>query len=179
MKKLRILRFFSRLTAASVLFIVLLSQSSCRVGYSFTSASVSPLVKSIVIHTFPNNAPLVVPTLSRNLTQALKDYFTTQSNLILVDRNGDLDIDGSITGYSISPTAIQGNETAAMNRLTITVHVKFVNKINEKQNFESEFSKYFDYKSTPPPSPSQLEEYITTINNQLVEEIFNKSFANW
>ncbi len=169
----------SKWTAIAVLLLVLLTQSSCRVGYSFTQASVSPLIKTIVIRNLPNNASLVVPTLSRNLTQALKDYFTTQTSLILVDRNGDLDMDGSITGYTITPTAIQGNETAAMNRLTITVHMKFVNKINEKQNFETDFSKFVDFNSTPQPSPSQMEDYIATINEQLVLEIFNKSFANW
>ncbi|HSN50087.1 MAG TPA: LptE family protein [Bacteroidales bacterium] len=174
-----IIKSVVNLSTLAVLLLVLLMQSSCRVGYSFTGASVSPLVKTITIHNLPNNASYVWPTLSRNLTQAIKDYFTTQTSLILVERNGDLDLDGSITGYTITPTAIQGNETAAMNRLTITVHMKFVNKINEKQNFETDFSKYLDYNSTPEPSPGQMDTYIATINEQLVQEIFNKSFANW
>lgn len=162
-----------------VILPVLMMQSSCRVGYSFTGASVSPNVKTINIHNFPNNASLVIPTLSRNFTQSLRDYFTTQTSLSLVEGNADLDLDGAITGYNISPTAIQGNETAAMNRLTITVHVKYVDKTNEKNNFEADFAKYIDYPSTPEPGPSGFEALIEVVTNQLVTDIFNRSLANW
>lgn len=168
-----------RILAAGMIMILAASQSSCRVGYSFTGASVSPLVKTINIHNFPNNAALVIPTLSRDFTEQLRSYFETQTSLSIIEGNGDLDLDGAITGYNISPQAIQGNETAAMNRLTITVHVKFVNKIDDKQSFETDFSKYYDYASTPEPSPSQLAALIAVVNEQLVLEIFNKSLANW
>src|SRR5450759_3211722 len=105
-------------------FFLMLAQNSCRMSYSFTGASVSPDVKTVSIQYFANNASQVVPTLSRVFTYGLKEYFTSQTNLILVDRNGDLNIEGAITGYSIQPIAIQGNETAAQNRLTISVTVK-------------------------------------------------------
>jgi len=91
---------------------------------------------------------LVVPTLSRTVTDGLRDYFTSQTNLVQVDRGGDLVLDGSITQYFVQPVAIQGNETAAMNRLTITVNVKFTNKTDPKQNWESSFSRYQDYASS-------------------------------
>jgi hypothetical protein len=171
--------------AVSVTFIfgqvllLLLFQTSCRVSYSFTGASISPNVKTLTIRYFPNNAPNVVPTLSTSFTDALKDYFTSQSNLILVDHGGDLTVEGSITGYDpASPVAIQGNETAAMNRMTITVNVKFTNRTNEKQNFEANFSRYVDYPSTQ-PLPSIQDQNIKEINDQLVQDIFNKAVVNW
>ena len=157
-------------------FIVILT--SCRVNYSFTGASISPDVKTFTILYFANQAPLVVPTLSRELTDALKDYFTSQTNLTLVDRGGDLVIEGSITGYAVQPVAIQGNETAAMNRLTITINVKFTNRKNEKQNYETSFSRYQDYQSTLPLAAVQ-DGLIKEINDQLVQDIFNKSVVNW
>lgn len=161
----------------SLLF--LLFQTSCRVSYSFTGASISPNVKTLLIRYFPNNAATVVPTLSTSFTDALKDYFTSQSNLNLVDHGGDLTVEGSITGYDpASPVAIQGNETAAMNRMTITVNVKFTNRTNEKQNFESNFSRYKDYNSTQ-PLPSIQEQIIKDITDQLVQDIFNKAVVNW
>jgi hypothetical protein len=151
---------------------------SCRMSYSFTGASISPNVKTVTILNFPNNAGLVVPTLSRTLTEALKDYFSSQTNLILIERNGDLLLDGSITSYAVLPVAIQGNETAARNRLTITVNVKFTNKTDPKQNWETSFSRYQDYSSSF--NLSTVEEgLIREITDQLVQDIFNKAVVNW
>ena len=151
---------------------------SCKVSYSFTGASISPSVKTVTIPYFPNNAGLVVPTLSRTVTDGLRDYFTSQTNLVQVDRGGDLVLDGSITQYFVQPVAIQGNETAAMNRLTITVSVKFTNKTDPKQNWESSFSRYQDYASSYNLSAVQ-EGLIAEITNQLVQDIFNKAVVNW
>ncbi|MBN1197875.1 MAG: LptE family protein [Bacteroidales bacterium] len=163
---------------AIILVSVVMVTGSCRMSYSFTGASISPEVKTISIGYFQNKALLVVPTLSRNLTEALQDYFTSQTNLILVDRNGDLDLEGSITGYSVQPQAISGNEVAQLNRLTITVQVKFTNKFDEKQNFESNFSRYLDYPSSQ-NLVSVQDDLIAEINDQLVQDIFNKSVVNW
>jgi hypothetical protein len=120
-----------------------------------------------------------VPTVSRVFTDALRDYFTSQTKLILVDRNGDLNIEGAITGYTITPQAILGNETAAMNRITITVTVKFTNKKNEKQNFENKtFTRFLDYPSSQNLSAVQ-DGLIKQIDDQLVQDIFNQAVVNW
>ena len=157
--------------------MVLMPQASCKVSYSFTGASISPDIKTVAIPFMTNSASLVVPTLSRTLTDALRDYFTSQTSLQTVDRNGDLEVTGNITGYTVTPVAIQGNETAAMNRLTITVNIKFVNKKNTKQNFESSFSRYQDY---PVADLNTVQDrLIATITDQLVQDIFNKTVVNW
>ncbi len=162
-----------------LLFVLVVGQSSCKMSYSFTGASISPDVKTISIQNFTNNATFVVPTLSRVLTDALRDYFTSQTKLILVDRNADLNIEGAITTYTFLPIAIQGNETAAMNRLTIAVTVKFTNRKNEKQNFENKtFSRYQDYPSSQNLSAIQ-DGLIKQIDDQLVQDIFNQSVVNW
>ena len=158
--------------------MIMIFLPSCRVSYSFTGASISASVKTVTIHYFANNAGLVVPTLSRTVTDALRDYFTSQTNLVQVDRDGDLLLDGSITQYSVMPVAIQGNETAAMNRLTIQVNVKFTNKTDSKQNWESTFSRYQDYSSSYNLSSVQ-EGLIKDITEQLVQDIFNKAVVNW
>jgi hypothetical protein len=148
-------------------------------SYSFTGASVSPQVKTISISYFPNNASFTVPTLSRSFTDALRDYFTSQTNLVLVDRNGDLNLEGSITDYSFRPIAIQANETAAMNRLSITIMVKFSNTKNEKQSFENvSFTRYRDYQSSLSLASIQ-DGLIKEINDELVQDVFNKAVVNW
>ena len=146
--------------------------------YSFTGANISADTKTISIQYFPNNAPLRQPTLSQVLTQSLRDRFSSQTNLMQVSSNGELSLEGEITGYSVSPTAIQANQTAAQNRLTITVKVKFVNTKDDKQSFETGFSRYVDYDSQK--NLQAVEgDLIKTLSDQLVEDIFNKAVVNW
>lgn len=164
--------------AFSILLPALIFLPACRVSYSFTGASISPNVKTVSITYFQNNASLVVPTLSRTLTDALRDYFTSQTNLVLVDRGGDLILDGTITQYAVQPVAIQGNETAALNRLTVVVSVKFVNKTDTKQNWEQTFTRYQDYASSFNLSSVQ-DGLIADITDQLIQDIFNKAVVNW
>lgn len=159
--------------------LILINLSACKVNYSFTGASIAPDVKTFSVVTFPNYAPLIQPILSQNFTEALKDKFQSQTNLELVSRGGDMNFEGSITGYNASPIAIQsGTDLAAQTRLTITVNVKFTNSKNEKQNFESTFSRYADYESSKSLS-SEEDRLIKEINDQLVQDIFNKAVVNW
>ncbi len=157
--------------------ITLLLLNGCGV-YSFTGASISPDIKSISIQQFPNLAMLVQPTLSQSFTMALRDKFASQTNLNILLNNGDLNIEGEITGYTNQPVAIQGNQQAALNRLTITVKVRFTNKKNNKQDFESTFTRYRDYSSQSNLSAVE-NDLIKEINTDLVEDIFNKAVVNW
>jgi len=163
---------------AILISFLLLLTSSCKVKYSFTGGSVDPKVKTVSIQYFPNKASIVVPTLSQTFTQALRDRFSTQTRLTLVNYNGDMDIEGSITGYAVQPEAIQANQTAALNRLTITVEVKFTNKIDEKQNFEQSFARFEDYSSSQNLSAVQ-DGLIQDINSALIDDIYNKTVVNW
>ncbi len=161
------------------LFLALaLLLGGCSVKYSFTGASISPEVKTVSIASFPNVASLVNPTLAASFTEALKEKFVTQTSLSLQNFGGDLDFAGEITTYDVAPVAIQGNETAALNRLTIAVHVKFVNLRDEKANFDRSFSAYEDYSANRPFSDVE-GELVATIQEKLVEDIFNAAVANW
>ncbi len=160
-----------------VLILISLTLAACSGGYSFTGGSVGE-AKTLRVGYFPNRAAVVNPSLSNQFAEALKDRFLQQSSLKLSNDVADLEFDGQITAYRITPQAIQGNETAALNRLTITVNVKFVNRIDESKNFESSFSRFADYSST---------ESLTSVENQLVDEIleqitediFNRALVNW
>lgn len=159
------------------IFITIIVCTSCGV-YSFTGASIDPKAKTISIKTFPNMAPMVNPSLSQDFTEALQDKFIRQTSLILSESNADYELEGEIVGYSTTPIAIQGNETAALNRLTISVNVRFTNKLNEKDNFEQRFSRYVDYDSSR--NLSEVEsDLVKQINEVLVEDIFNKAVVNW
>jgi len=160
------------------LVCMLLVLSSCRIKYSFTGASLAPDMRTVNVQYFTNQAPIFQPTVSNVFTEALKDKLISQSNLELVKDNSDLDFQGEITGYNTSPVAIQGNETAALNRLTISVHVKFTNNKNSKLNFDKTFQEYADFESSKTLS-SVESELITQIVDKLTEDIFNASLSNW
>ena len=133
--------------------------------------------KTISIAFFPNNAALVQPVLSQSFTEDLRNFFQTQSSLSLTSRGGDLQIEGSIVDYRIAPISIT-DISAASNRLTITVNVKFTNTLDPTKDFDSNFSRFADF-----PSSQNLvsieSELIRQINQQLAQDIFNRALINW
>ena len=150
---------------------------SCGI-YSFSGASISNDVKNITINTFQNISGLAPPTLSNSLTEALKDKFSSETRLSLIDNDGDLMFNGQITNYTINPIAILANETASKNRLTISIKVNFINNIDEESNYNKTFSRYVDYESSI--NFTSIEESLNEeIVSQLIEDIFNEAFTNW
>jgi len=168
---------FKHIKILSLVTIILLLYG-CKMNYSFTGASIPPDVKTINIKYFPNNAPLVAPTLSQKLTDGLRDKFTSETSLDLVNEGGDLILEGSIIGYRTSPVAIQGDDQPALNRLTITIDVAYTNTFEESMSFESSFSRYADYSSDANLNDVQ-EGLIEEINTMLIEDVFTKAVVNW
>ncbi len=160
--------------------VLCFSFSGCRIHYDMSGAVLGD-AKTVNVEYFANSpgATLAKPTYSSTLTEALKDILTSQTSLNLSGRGADLQFEGQVTGYAVSPVAIQsGTDIASFNRLTITVSVKFTNTKNEKMNFEQTFSRYADYPSAS--SLNQVEDaLIKTIDDQLVQDIFNKALINW
>lgn len=160
-----------------IICCIVLSTSSCGV-YSFTGASISSDVKTISIQNFLNKATLSPPLLPNNLTEGLRDKFISETNLTPVKSDGDITFNGYVSNYSISPIAVQANETAAQNRLSISIKITYVNSLSEENNYEKTFSRYVDYESSQ--DFNSIEESLNNqIIVQLIEDIFNEAFANW
>lgn len=98
--------------------------------YSFSGASIPAEAKTVSVQYFPNQAQLINPLLSENFTTALRDAIMNQTSLDMVDSGGDLSFEGEIVDYRTTPVAITAGQTAALNRLTITVNVRFVNNFD-------------------------------------------------
>jgi hypothetical protein len=156
-------------------------QWGCSVKYSLSGASISPLAETFSVSYFPNNAAMVSPILSSTLTDALQERFVRQSRLMQMSEGGDLHLEGEITGYTSTPAAItsgQDMEYAAMNRLTITVRVRFTNIIEPQYDFDRSFSAYSEYDASrllPEVEPALIPEIV----EMLVEDIFNAAVSNW
>jgi len=146
--------------------------------YSFSGASIPPEAKTVSVLYFPNQAPLINPLLSDQFTTALRDAMMNQTSLDMVESGGDLAFEGEIVDYRTTPVAITSDQTAALNRLTITVNVRFVNTFDESKSFETKFSHYEDYPSEQELTSVQ-ESLTSVIVEALVEDIFNKALVNW
>ncbi|MGE4585983.1 MAG: LptE family protein [Mangrovibacterium sp.] len=156
----------------------LLALQGCKVGYSFTGAAIADDVKTFSVDYFANRARLVNPNLSQQFTEALQEKLMRQTSLDLVRERGDLEFSGQITGYETRPMNIKEGDYASQTRLTVTVKVKFVNNTDHEADWEKSFSAYSDYDSSKILSEVE-EELMTEILEQLMEDIFNASIANW
>lgn len=147
--------------------------------YSFSGTSIQPDVKTITINYFEYKALKVNPTLSNDLTEALRTQFRKMTGLEQLDMDGDLEITGEITGYDVRATAITAGDVASQNRLTVNVKVSFTNKNHPEDDFTNKsFSAYSDFDATQ--SLDAVEStLITEIIDKLVEDIFNATVAQW
>lgn len=156
--------------------LAILTLNSC---YTLSGSSIDPNWQTIRIATFPNYAPYQNPNLSREFTDALQDIFNNRTKLSLTnDEESDLMLEGEITTYQQSSVAIQANEVAGKNRLTVAVRVRYQNNKDETKSFDKSFSAYedFDANQTLQQAESAL---LDSILEQLTTQIFNAIAMDW
>lgn len=162
-----------------ILFIISISIQSCGT-YSFTGADIDySSTKTFQVSYFQNNALIVEPGIDRDFTLKLQDLLLNQTSLDLVNSNGDLVFEGEIVEYYIAPITATSQSTAAQNRLTISVNVRFYNTKEELKDFEQRFSFYYDYGGSTQLTGSQLDDAIDIIYERITQDVFNASLANW
>jgi hypothetical protein len=161
----------------SFLLILMCSSQGCQVRYSFSGGQFSG-AKTFSVDLFRTQTALASPVYAQRLTEGLKDVLLSQSPLTLSESAGDLRYEGSITDYRVTPVAIQGNETASLNRLSITLKVKYTNTLEPDLSFDKTFTKFADFTATE--DLYSIEENLwQSINDQIIQEIYNASVGNW
>ena len=151
---------------------------SCKVNYGFKGISIPPEAKTISVAFFQNNATMASPSESQKFTEKMRDMVSSQTNLALTKQNGDLQFEGAIVDYSVSPVAVQSTDQAALNRLTVTINVKYTNSIDQSKSFNQNFQRFYDYSSSKTLSTIESEA-LDEINRQIAEDVFQKAFNNW
>jgi len=153
--------------------------SACHVGYSLSGASIPEYAKTFSVQYFKNQAQLAGPTVPQTFTDALRNYIASHSSLSLVP-DGDLNFSGNISGYTIAPVTVSSSSPAqsATTRLSITIDVTYTDKKDAKKSFNASFTRYADFPSSQSITAVQ-NDLITAINNQLVQDVFDKAFNNW
>ena len=162
------------------LFLVLsVIMAGCTISYKFNGASIDyTKVKTISIKDFPNQAPLVYPPLSQQFTEGVKDIYVRQTRLSLVRDNGDLQLEGKITGYDLTPMAVKEDAYSSKTKLTITVKVRYTNRTNADEDFEQSFSAYREFDSNVMLQDVQ-DQLCSEIIEELADQIYNSTVANW
>ena len=161
------------------LILVSITFYSCGT-YSFTGADIDySTTKTFQVNYFKNDAPIVEPGIGRDFTLKLQDLLLNQTNLDLVNSSGDLIFEGEIIEYYIAPITATSEITAAQNRLTIIINVRFYNTKEELKDFDQRFRFYYDYPGSSQLVGSQKDEAINVIFERITQDIFNASLANW
>jgi hypothetical protein len=148
-------------------------------AYSFTGISLSSDTKTFQVNYFQNTAALIEPGIERDFTLALQDLILNQTNLDLVKSNGDIIYEGEIVEYRISPTTATSSNTAAQNRLTISVNLIFTNTNDEEADFEKRFTFFYDYAGSAQLVGSQKTTAVEEIFERITQDVINASLANW
>ena len=167
-----------RTRQATLLPFAPLTLVSCGI-YSFSGTSIQPDEKTVAINYFEYKALKVNPSLSNDLTEAMRNKFRRMTRLEQVDIDGDLEIVGEVVGYDVRAQGITANEVAAQNRLTVTIKIQFINRKNPESGFDSKsFSAYSDFDATQ--SLDAVESSLCAeIIEKLVEDVFNATVAQW
>lgn len=151
---------------------------SCKARVSLSGATIPPEAKTVSVGFFQNNTTLGAPSLSQRFSERLRDMVSQQTNLALVRQNGDLQFEGYIADYNVAPVAVQSNDQASMNRLTISVKVSYVNKFDATKNFDQSFTRFADFRSSESLTARE-PDLVQEIYRQISEDIFNRAFNNW
>ncbi|NRB52223.1 MAG: hypothetical protein HRU41_31405 [Saprospiraceae bacterium] len=162
-----------RYTLLALLICIL--SASC---YTFSGISIGDNVKTFYVIRFKDNAPNAPPTLAQTLTFALDQKVRTEARLVENQVTPDIEFIGTLVDFRVTSEAPRANETTALNRLTVTTAVEYINNVETDKGWKKNFSHFFDFPSTTDLSSVQ-EAALDEIVNQIMEYIFNEAFADW
>ena len=159
--------------------LVLMLQG-CAISFKFNGASIDySTTRTISIADFPNNAALVYPSLSNMLSEGIRDLYQRQTRLQMVPKGGDLELEGEITGYTLTPMSISAADSySSETKLTITIRVRFINNVAPEESFDKTYSAYQNFDSSKLLTDVQ-EELCRTMVTEIAENIYNDTVAKW
>lgn len=157
--------------------LLLLSFQSCGL-YKFTGADTGA-AKTFQVNYFQNTSDIVEPGIDRIFTLRLQDLILGQTNLSLTNEGGDLIYEGEIVDYYVAPITATAQNTAAQNRLTISVNLRYFNTLDPEKNLERQFSFYYDYPANNNLVGPTLDTALDEIYTRITQDIFNATLINW
>lgn len=158
----------------------LLVLGGCSVKYSASGASIDQGAKTVNVRFIENRAPINNPQLSQNITEKLRTKIQSQTRLTQTNEDGaDYEFKGAITGYSFSNAAVTNVDQAATSRLNVTVSITFIKRVGDKKGFTQSFTRPAEFSASLLPSSVENTLLERDIIPGIVDDIFNKAYANW
>ncbi len=172
----RLINVFVKSTSLIAMVVLL---NSCLISYTFNGASIDyAKTKSISISDFNNVAELVHPPLAQEFSEKLRDKYAKQTRLQILKNNGDLQLEGEIVGYQLTPMSIGQDSYSAETKLTLTVNVRFTNRANSEDDFEKKYSAFQSFDSNKMITDVQ-DELLAIITEDIIDNIYNDTVAKW
>lgn len=163
----------------TICLLILLSLSGCSISYRFNGGTIDyTQIKSISILDVTNRAQIIYPRLASSFTEALKDMYTSRTRLEQTRREGDLELECTITGYDLSTASVGADNYADRTKFTVTIQVKYTNRVNPKESFDRSFTAYRDFERHQPFNAIQ-DQLLAEITEDLVKQIYNATVENW
>jgi len=162
-------------------FFIVTVLISCKISYGFRTASIDyTKIKTMNIKDFQNQASRVYPPLIQAFNEHLKDVFIRNTKLTFVTNNqpADLELEGEITRYDLTPMAVQGDGYAGQTRLTMAVRIRYINNVEPGKDKEETFTAYRDFNSDRLLESVQ-DGLIEELNKEIVDQIFNTTLSDW
>ena len=167
------------LPVVSLALLMLVTLTGCRISFKMNGSALDyNIYRTIRVSEFPIRAALVYPPLQQTFENELLDYISKNTRLQTTDGASDLEMEGEITGYNLTPQAVSEDGYGSMTRLTISVRVKYINNKEENKDIDQTFSAYRDFTSTEMLTDVQ-DQLCDEISKELVELIFNATLGDW
>lgn len=167
-----------KFTKLYLILFLAVSTLSCKSKYSLSNLNIGD-AKSFDVNLFQNTSSFLEPNLHQDFTRALQDAIQNQTGLELVNMDGDLFYEGEIIEYRISPTTPTTKNTAAQNRLTISVKVHFINNSKINSEFDKSFTFFYDYDGKKQLTGNLKSTAHEEIFNRLTQDILLASLDDW
>jgi Lipopolysaccharide-assembly len=172
-------KYIYRINKYVILAFLLLIVNSCAISYKFNGASIDyTKTKTISIADFPNRAELIYPPFSQEFTEKLRDTYAKQTRLRLLKKGGNLQLEGSIVGYTLTPMAISADSYSSETKLTVTISVRFTNTNNPDDDFEKKYTSYQIFPSSKLLTDVQ-DDLMKVMVLEICDNIYNDTVAKW
>lgn len=168
-----------RPTLAGALLLLLAVVPGCGY-YSFTGASIPPHLKTVAIPLVEDNSLSPLTTLGETLTELLISRFVRQTSLSLETNEEDANavLTATITRYANAPTSVTGEERAELNRVSVTVSVRYYDNVEDKEILQRTFQSFEDYNPLEGGLDAEEEAARSALAN-IADDIFTAATSNW
>lgn len=168
-----------RLILSLTVVILPLLLGGCSFSWTLNGAALDYNVyKTVSIANFPIRTALVYPPLQTIFENELLNYVSRNTRLQVIDPPADIQIEGEITGYDLTPQAVTQDGYGSQTRLTIRVHVIYTDNKAPDKSFDQDFSAFKDFDSNEILTDVQ-DQLCQTISEDLVIQIFNATLGDW